>query len=407
MCYNQQLFEKIASNYKTPSYVFDESIIKERIQLIRDKLSKDTALCFAMKANPFLTGIFAKYVDRLEVCSPGEYEICIREQIDPQMIVVSGVSKTSESMERIFSYSHGAGIYTIESPQHYHILKQCASKYKVRIKVLLRLSSGNQFGMDESSLEHVLSMVLADDNMELSGIHYYAGTQKNAKKIQSELEMLNEYGKKLQQSFGIETLELEYGPGLMVSYFENAGAAEQEASDAKKQLEMLNGLLSDMPAYSHISIELGRFLASTCGYYMTRVMDSKHTDGTNFVIVDGGIHQINYYGQMMGMKQPYIHLLKNSDEKYQCTTEADAKWTICGSLCTVNDVLVRQTTLPTPDIGDVLIFERCGAYSVTEGMAMFLSRELPQVLLANLDGSIDILRKKTETNTLNGRMEEK
>lgn len=407
MCYNQQLFEKIASNYETPSYVFDESTIKERIQLIRDKLSKDTALCFAMKANPFLAGIFAKYVDRLEVCSPGEYEICIREQIDPQMIVVSGVSKTSESMERIFSYSHGAGIYTIESPQHYHILKQCAAKYKVRIKVLLRLSSGNQFGMDESSLEHVLSMILADDSMELIGIHYYAGTQKNAKKIQNELEILNEYGKKLQHRFGIETLELEYGPGLMVSYFENAGAAEQEASDAKEQLEMLNGLLSDMHAYNHISIELGRFLASTCGYYMTRVMDTKHTDGTNFVIVDGGIHQINYYGQMMGMKQPYLHLLKNSDGKHQCSSETDAKWTICGSLCTVNDVLVRQAALPTPDIGDILIFERCGAYSATEGMALFLSRELPQVLFVNLDGSIDILRKKTETNTLNGQMEDK
>ena len=309
-------------------------------------------------------------------------------------------------MERIFSYSHGAGIYTIESEQHYHILKQCAKQSKTKIKVLLRLSSGNQFGMDEVSLEHVLSMIQADGSMEIIGIHYYAGTQKNVKKIQNELEMLDTYGEKLQNDFGLEALELEYGPGLMVSYFENAGAAEQAAADAATQLDMLNSLLSNMHAYKHITIELGRFLASCCGYYMTKVMDIKHTSGTDFVIVDGGIHQINYYGQMMGMKQPYIHLIKTAEKDRQPSSDTSEKWTICGSLCTVNDVLVRQVPLPVPDIGDVLVFERCGAYSVTEGMSMFLSRELPQVLFVNLDGAIQILRRKTEINTLNGRMEE-
>lgn len=401
------LFQTIASNFDTPAYVFDAGKLSERVTLIRDKLPKNTALCFAMKANPFMTGTLARLVDRLEVCSPGEYEICIREGIDPETIVVSGVNKTLTAMERIFSYSHGAGIYTIESPLHYRILKQCADKLGKKIKVLLRLSSGNQFGMDEASLSQVLSMIQEDGRMEVIGIHYYAGTQKTAKKIESELQLLDAYGARLRKDYHIEHLELEYGPGLMVSYFENAGAAEQEASDAATQLDTLNSLLAGMNAYNHISIELGRFLVSTCGYYMTQVMDIKHTDGTNFAIVDGGIHQINYYGQMMGMKKPYISLLKKSGKNGHISSENKCKWTICGSLCTINDVLVRQTTLDAFDIGDILVFERCGAYSVTEGMALFLSRELPQVLFIDYDGTIQQLRKKTEINTLNGRMEEK
>lgn len=401
----ENMFQSIASHYETPTYVLDLQTLTQRTELIRSRLPEGCMLCFAMKANPFLAGVLANIADRLEVCSPGEYEICIREKIDPEKIVVSGVNKTKASMERILSYSHGAGIYTIESELHYQILKQCAGRIDRRLRVLLRLSNGNQFGMDETTLERVLAMIQADDIMDVAGIHYYAGTQKKMPKIENELQQLDAYGTKLQKQYHLSDIELEYGPGLMVSYFEDANPSEPSSSDAKQQLDMLNSLLSSINAYGHISIELGRFLTADCGYYMTQIMDIKHTGKTGFVIVDGGIHQINYFGQMMGMKKPYIQLIKMTEHQNESPDTA-GQWTICGSLCTVNDVLVRQTELGTFDIGDILVFERCGAYAVTEGMALFLSRELPQVLLIDLDGNIRILRKKTEINILNSKMEE-
>lgn len=398
----QDMLPFIASHYGTPTYVFDMQSLPERIALIRSRLPAGTQLCFAMKANPFLAGPLSRLTDRLEVCSPGEYEICIREQIDPEKIVVSGVNKTMESMERIFSYSHGAGIYTIESELHYRILRQCAGRLDRRLKVLLRLSSGNQFGMDKTSLERVLAMIQTDNAMDVIGIHYYSGTQKKGQKIQQELQQLDTYGRQLLDKYNLESLELEYGPGLMVSYFENASDAELSAADDNCQLDMLSHSLAAIASYQHISIELGRFLTWNCGYYMTQIMDIKHTADTGFIIVDGGIHHINYYGQMMGMKKPYMQIIRTKD-----TPGNAGKWTICGSLCTVNDVLVRQVELDAFDIGDILVFERCGAYTVTEGMALFLSRELPQVLLIDTDGNIQILRNRTQINVLNGKMEEK
>lgn len=126
------------------------------------------------------------------------------------------------------------------------------------------------------------------------------------------------------------------------------------------------------------------------GYYLTRVMDVKRTAQPGFLILDGGIHQINYYGWMMGMKQPEIEVLaeKDGDEEL---------FHLCGSLCTVNDVLARDVALHDPKKGDVICFKRCGAYAATEGMAMFLSRELPQVLICKTDGKIEKLRDQMET----------
>ena len=46
-------------------------------------------------------------------------------------------------------------------------------------------------------------------------------------------------------------------------------------------------------------------------------------------------------------------------------------------LCTINDILVKRLPLGGLEIGDVLVFEQAGAYCMTEGIALFLSRDLP------------------------------
>ena len=67
-------------------------------------------------------------------------------------------------------------------------------------------------------------------------------------------------------------------------------------------------------------------------------------------------------------------------------------WTICGSLCTTADVLARNVELDNLRIGDILVFKRTGAYSSTEGMAIFLSREMPRILLYSQKSGIKIVR---------------
>lgn len=386
---------ELATKYGTPTYVFFENILFDLTKKIRQSLPDNTGLCFAMKANPFLAGSLSHMTDRLEVCSPGEYEICIRENIAPERLVVSGVSKTEESMKRILSYSQGKGFYTIESPMQYKILRDCSGDLGVRLKCFLRLSAKNQFGMDKETLESVLKTLISDNVLEFAGIHYYSGTQKKPDKVEKELAMLAEYAGYLKEMYGVSDMELEYGPGLGISYFEGENS---EGHNSFEAIEEFGRLLKKVGGYESITIELGRFLTAGCGAYMTRIMDIKKSDGMGYMIVDGGIHQINYYGQLMGMKKPYIKLLKMSGERGDSSI---TKWTICGSLCTANDVLVRGATKEDYAVGDILVFERCGAYSVTEGMALFLSRELPQVILVRKDGSVEILRNKMEINILN------
>ena len=74
--------------------------------------------------------------------------------------------------------------------------------------------------MDYDTVFKVLDCINSDENIDFYGIHYYSGTQKKLSKIETELEMLDNLGKSVEDKYGVKPHVLEYGPGLSVSYFE-------------------------------------------------------------------------------------------------------------------------------------------------------------------------------------------
>ena len=57
---------------------------------------------------------------------------------------------------------------------------------------------------------------------------------------------------------------------------------------------------------------------------------------------------------------------------------------ICGALCNEADVLVRSAAVDeSVQRGDLLIFYGVGAYSATEAPNLFLSMEMPSILVYN------------------------
>ena len=125
------------------------------------------------------------------------------------------------------------------------------------------------------------------------------------------------------------------------------------------------------------------------------MVDRKCNKGQNYLLVDGGMHHIVYFGQYMGMKHPVVHLVGR-----EAAPAADS-WNICGSLCSMNDIIAKQVPLPEVAIGDTLCFENTSAYCMTEGISLFLTREIPAVWLLREDGSRVCVRKPYETFGLN------
>ena len=388
-------YAQVAHEYGTPSFVFDTIAFKQRMQCIREIVGDNVGLCYAIKANPFLIPAAAEVADKLEVCSPGELAICEELDVDPAMIVFSGVNKTPESVHEAAEF--GVGVFTAESLKHAALIEAEGAVRGQVLDVLPRLNSGSQFGMSRADLMSLVDNKEDYPHLNIVGIHYFVGTQRKKLKHQrKELSMLLGLFDELRDEHGFEVERLEYGPGLGVPLFEG-----EDFSDTLEPARELRDALQEVAGRVELTIEMGRFFATECGTYLTSVNDLKtHDDGTNYCIVDGGINHLAYVGQLMGMKVPIIRNLTLEERGGADAGDEHVEWCVCGSLCTTNDILTRGVELQDLREGDVLAFENCGAYSVTEGLHLFLSRTMPRIIMRAEEGELVVARDFTETSAL-------
>lgn len=385
----EEVLRKIGEEYGTPSFVFDVSHLKNRMKRIKEIVGKEIHLCYSIKANPFLIPAMLDLVKKVEVCSPGELLICKRLNVPGEKIIYSGVNKTYNDIEE--AVRNNSEIYTAESILHVELLNQVANKFQKKLSVLLRLNAGNQFGMSKDDLFSVIKNRKDYKEIEIVGIHFFAGTQrKKINKQKKELLMLKELYKEIFEKYNLKLEKLEYGPGLSVPLFET-----DDFIDTLLPIKELAESLKEVTTWTELTIEMGRFYVTETGYYLTTVMDQKSNKEINYSILDGGMNHLNYFGQIMGMKTPVIKHLK------QIRKEINEKWYLCGSLCTTSDIIACQVELNNLEKKDILAFCNVGAYSVTEGIFMFLSRLMPRIILYDQELGSKLVRDYYDSSVLN------
>ena len=373
---------------ETAFYVFDIDRLLQRAAYLKKKLSERVELCYAVKANTFIIGEFIGKIGRFEVCSPGEAEICTALGVDDKDMVISGVYKTPSVIEKMVA-EHDGRIYTVESLTQFEMLRSLSEKYDRVLPVLLRLTNDSQFGMDSGEIKSIIAERSKYKNLDIHGLQFFSGTQKTSlKKLKREVCKLDELLTFLREEYGFESKELEYGPGFPVAYFEGENVNEEEL------LKGFSDIIDSMQNKVKIVLELGRSMAACCGSYYTHIVDIKHNKGQNYILIDGGMHHLVYFGQHMAMKQPIFSVCGKENKPNT------AEWNICGSLCSMNDIVAKQVSLPDVSIGDLLCFENTGAYCMTECISLFLSREIPAVYLKKAD-EYQLVRKSFETSALN------
>ena len=374
-------YSYIVKNFKTPLYIFNIDELIKRTRYLKEVFQ--CGIVYAVKANTFIPKEIEDEVERFEICSSGEFEICNKLGINHKKMVISGVYKDYESIDNMIS-NYDIGKYTIESVEQFKLLEELSNKYNKEIHVLIRLTSNNQFGVNEEEFKYIIKN---KNQIIIDGIEYFSGTQKTSlKKINREIDYLCEFINGIEEEFNIKLDEIEYGPGLSINYFQN------EEFNEENYFKEINEAIGKL-RYKKLYLETGRSLTASCGFYLTRVVDMKNNKNGNHIILDGGINHLVYYGQTMAMRLPYFDIFPKKDVKKEI-------YTLYGSLCTVNDVIIKGVEIQKLEIGDLLIFKNVGAYSSTEGISLFLSRELPGVVLYK-DSKFKQVRLNLKTSEIN------
>ena len=377
----------------TPSYIFDLDLFRKRAELVKQTFGDTIGLCFSIKANPFLLGRLPEAFDKIEVCSPGELTVCERTGADMSTVIFSGVNKGYADVER--AADDNVGTFTAESPLHLQLINDAGVRRGKVFPLLLRVTDikgGSQFGMNEACTLDLIRRRDEFKGVEIVGLHYFTGTAKRkAKPIEKECDYLIDLTARIKAELGFTVERIEYGTGLAVDYFSDNADQEEE-----ERLASIAPKLQELAQSAQLTVEMGRFFAAPCGYYLTRVMDTKTNFDINYAIVDGGMNQLKYNGQLQGMQIPEI--LHMAD---RALTGGEQPWTLCGSICTTADILARNAMFTDLQIGDILVFCRTGAYSCMEGISTFLSREMPVIAEYSEKEGLRILREMLYTDEFN------
>lgn len=386
----KSLEKKLISEVSTPFYVFDINVLRDRIDYLNSMMPENVHLCYAMKANPFVVKEIDEIIEKYEICSYGEWNIAKKMGVSDSKMVISGVYKDEISMEDILNNYKNGEVFTIESLNQIELLNKLTKEKKKVINIILRLTSGNQFGMCEEEIIEILENRAKYEYLNIMGIQYFSGTQKKlSKRIIKELEYVDEFVLNLKNNLGFVVEELEFGPGFPVVYFET----EQDFDEQTYLMEIADKI-KNMKYQGHITMELGRSIVASCGSYYTKVVDKKTNKEGNFAVLDGGMNHLVYYGQMMAMKKPMLDILPKREDKIL------KNWNLVGALCTINDLIVKQLPVSNLEIGDIFVFKNTGAYSMTEGISLFLSRDLPKVVFVQ-GGEMKIVRENINTYKFN------
>lgn len=115
-------------------------------------------------------------MEHYEVCSPGEFHICVQNGLDMEKIVLSGVNKEYGDVR--YAMEQGVIRYTAESRHQFELVHQCAAELQKTVEILLRVTSGNQFGMSEEDVVHLIQHKEEYPHLDVVGVQYFSGTQK-------------------------------------------------------------------------------------------------------------------------------------------------------------------------------------------------------------------------------------
>ena len=126
-----------------------------------------------------------------------------------------------------------------------------------------------------------------------------------------------------------------------------------------------------------LAMECGRFVSATAGCYVTEVTDIKTNHGENFAILRGGSHQFRLPSSWQHDHPFSVMPMEQWNWPYTRPGIVQQDITLCGELCTPKDVLARQIKVEHLRVGDLILFEKTGAYGWHISHHDFLSHPHP------------------------------
>ncbi|MCM3886097.1 diaminopimelate decarboxylase [Frankia sp. R82] len=402
--------DALAAEFGTPAFVLDEADFRARAAAWRRAFA-ECDVYYAGKA--FLCRTFARWVDeeglRLDVCTGGELAVARSVGFPAERLLFHGNNKSVGELQAAVQY--GVGRIAVDSFVEIERLAAVAAAAGVRQRVLVRVTPGVEahthsyvstgqedqkfgFSLAGGAAAQAVAAVLAEDSLELVGLHAHIGSQifDTAGFGLAAHRMVGLLAR-IRDDHGVELPELDLGGGLGIAYTsEDAPLGVDELAERLIALVGKECAAAGLPV-PRLGVEPGRALVGSTTVTLYAVGTVKELPGLRtFVSVDGG------------MSDNIRTSLYDARYTARLVSRAGASTahvvTLVGRHCESGDVVAHDVSLPD-DVrpGDLVAVPASGAYH--RSMASNYNHVARPPVIAVRDGSARVIvRRETEDDLL-------
>ncbi|HSD23851.1 MAG TPA: diaminopimelate decarboxylase [Solirubrobacterales bacterium] len=388
---------ELAEQFGTPAYIYAEEDMHQRArEYVRAFEQRTDAfeVIYASKAFPATAAYRVMREEGLsvDVASGGELHVALAAGFDPARIHLHGNNKTEAELR--YAFESGVGHLILDSFDEIELAERLLDRPQ---RVLIRVTPGIKpsthdyvqtgqldskfgFGLADRLAEQAVERVRESKHLELVGLHAHIGSQIfELEPYVKAIEVIADFCDAVE----LEPELLNVGGGLGIAYLDTDEPPSIQAYVDVK----VRGVEQVFDPVPRIVVEPGRSLVGNAGITAYRVGTVKEIPGVRtYVAVDGGMSD-NLRPMLYGAHYEAVIADRSGEQP-------DTLATIAGMHCESGDVLVRDTELAAPRVGDVLVTPATGAY----GYAMannYNGKARPPVIFCRDGEARVVVRRET------------
>lgn len=393
---------KLKEKYNTPLYVYDKSVINDKIHKLKDNFKSNlykTEIIYASKAfsvKEMLRVIMDKGLS-LDTVSVGEIYTAINVGFDLNKIYFHGNNKSYDDL--VFALNNNVGTIVVDNYMELLLLDEVAKSLNKVQKIMIRLNLGieahthkyivtshvdSKFGVlyNSDDYKNMINFINNSNNIKLIGFHSHIGSQIfELDAYKAEIEKLIRISKEFSYP-----LELNLGGGFG-AFYTNEDKPIPLDEVAKFLVKTTDEVLNKENAkIAKLLIEPGRSIVAEAGTTLYTIGFIKKTPNKEYYFIDGGMTD-NIRPALYQAKYDAFIVGKENDERIHTVT-------IAGKCCESGDLIIEDYKLPPATSGDLLVTKTTGAYGYA--MSSNYNKALtPAVVFVDKDNDYLVVKRQS------------
>ena len=345
-------FRELVEQYGSPLLVLDCNVLRHQYRTLQDALP-GVSLFYAIKSLPERAALAALAAEgaNFDIATTGEIDLLRSIGADPAATIHTHPIKRDRDIRDALDF--GCTTFVVDNIDELAKFEAHRSHARVLLRVSFRGKEvksdlSRKFGCDPRDVPWMLTQAAAL-GIEVVGLSFHVGSQSaNSEAHVAAVRTCRDYFDNSTLAGAEQLRILDIGGGFPADYSGNG-------LDLAEFCRPIVQALADFPEHVRIIAEPGRVLSAPSVRSISTVIGRARRGDASWYYLDDGVYGA-YSGQIFDHVQYPITVFSDAEDLSAAV--------LAGPTCDSIDVVLEDAQLPALEIGDLVLGEMMGAYTL-------------------------------------------